>query len=61
MIFINIERIILQTKLWYSPFFAFYGNIYLIYRKVRAYMCYMGFDTQKIILEETLNEYFSKS
>lgn len=37
----------MAKNLWHNPFLIFYGDIYLIYRKGRAYMCYMGFDTQK--------------
>lgn len=47
MIFVNIERIILQKKLLHNPFLIFYGDIYLIYRKFRVYMGYEGFDTHK--------------
>ena len=47
MIFINTKRIILQHKLWYNPFFDFYEEIHLIYRKVRVYIGYEDFNTQK--------------
>ena len=60
MTFMDTKRIILQHKLWYNPFFAFYEKINLLYRKVRVYIGYEDFNTQKIIQRESLNEYFSE-